>query len=73
MVTAVEQYTAADATGSMHGFPAALTSFVGRAGVVGEIAGQLGQYRLVTVTGSGGAGKTQLAGGGSQAGGLPVR
>ena len=52
----------ADATGSMHGFPAALTSFVGRAAVVDEIAGQLGQYRLVTVTGPGGAGKTRLAG-----------
>ena len=51
-----------DATGSMHGFPAALTSFVGRAAVVDEIAGQLGQYRLVTVTGPGGAGKTRLAG-----------
>jgi non-specific serine/threonine protein kinase len=50
------------AAGSMHGFPAALTSFVGRAGVVDEIAGRLGQYRLVTVTGSGGAGKTRLAG-----------
>jgi non-specific serine/threonine protein kinase len=46
----------------MHGFPAALTSFVGRAGVVGEVAGQLGQYRLVTVTGPGGVGKTRLAG-----------
>ena len=46
----------------MHGFPAALTSFVGRAAVLGEIAGQLGQCRLVTVTGPGGAGKTRLAG-----------
>src|ERR1700733_7157961 len=51
-----------EATGSMHGFPAALTSFGGRAGVVGEILGHLGQYRLVTVTGPGGAGKTRLAG-----------
>ncbi len=51
-----------DAAGSMHGFPAALTSFVGRAAVVDEVAGQLGQYRLVTVTGPGGAGKTRLAG-----------
>jgi predicted ATPase/DNA-binding CsgD family transcriptional regulator len=51
-----------DVAGSMHGFPAALTSFVGRAGVVDEIAGQLGQYRLVTVTGPGGSGKTRLAG-----------
>jgi predicted ATPase/DNA-binding CsgD family transcriptional regulator len=46
----------------MHGFPAALTSFVGRGAVVAEIADQLGQYRLVTVTGPGGAGKTRLAG-----------
>jgi predicted ATPase len=46
----------------MHGFPAALTSYVGRAQAVDEIAGQLGQYRLVTVTGPGGAGKTRLAG-----------
>jgi predicted ATPase/DNA-binding CsgD family transcriptional regulator len=46
----------------MHGFPGALTSFVGRAGVVDEIAGHLGQYRLVTVTGPGGVGKTRLAG-----------
>jgi non-specific serine/threonine protein kinase len=46
----------------MHGFPAALTSFVGRAGVVDEIAAHLEQYRLVTVTGPGGAGKTRLAG-----------
>ncbi len=46
----------------MHGFPVALTSFVGRAAVVDAIAGQLGQYRLVTLTGPGGAGKTRLAG-----------
>ena len=46
----------------MHGFAAALTSFVGRAGPAGEVAGLLDQYRLVTVTGPGGAGKTRLAG-----------
>jgi hypothetical protein len=62
MVTAVERSAVADAAGSMHGFPAALTSFVGRAAVVDEVAGQLGQYRLVTVTGPGGAGKTRLTG-----------
>jgi predicted ATPase/DNA-binding CsgD family transcriptional regulator/DNA-binding XRE family transcriptional regulator len=48
--------------GGMHGFPAALTSFVGRAGPVREVAVQLGRGRLVTVTGPGGAGKTRLAG-----------
>jgi len=58
----VERSALADAAGSVHGFPAALTSFVGRAAVVDEIAGQLGQYRLVTLTGPGGAGKTRLAG-----------
>ena len=52
----------ADATGSLHGFPATLTSFVGRTQVVDEVAAQLDQYRLVTVTGPGGAGKTRLAG-----------
>jgi predicted ATPase/DNA-binding CsgD family transcriptional regulator len=62
MVTAVERSAAADATGVVHGFPAALTSFVGRAQVVDEVAAQLGQCRLVTVTGPGGAGKTRLAG-----------
>jgi predicted ATPase/DNA-binding CsgD family transcriptional regulator len=62
IVTAVDRSAVADAAGSMHGFPAVLTSFVGRARAVGEIAGQLGQHRLVTVTGPGGAGKTRLAG-----------
>ena len=61
MVTAVERSAVADAVGSLHGFPAALTSFVGRARAVGEVADQLGQNRLVTVTGPGGAGKTRLA------------
>jgi len=62
MVTAVEPSAVTDAAESMHGFPAALTSFVGRVAVVDRIAGQLSQYRLVTVTGPGGAGKTRLAG-----------
>jgi predicted ATPase/class 3 adenylate cyclase/DNA-binding CsgD family transcriptional regulator len=46
----------------MHGWPAALTSFVGRAAQVDEVAGLLGEFRLVTVTGPGGSGKTRLAG-----------
>jgi predicted ATPase/DNA-binding CsgD family transcriptional regulator len=62
MVTAVERSAVADKPGSLHGFPAALTSFVGRAQVVDEVAARLGQHRLVTVTGPGGAGKTRLAG-----------
>ena len=50
------------AAGGVHGFPAVLTSFIGRAGPVREVAGLLEEYRLVTVTGPGGAGKTRLAG-----------
>jgi predicted ATPase len=46
----------------MHGFPAALASFIGRAGALREVAGLLAEYRLVTVTGPGGVGKTRLAG-----------
>ena len=48
--------------GSVHGFAPALTSFVGRAGELDEVAGLLSEYRLVTVTGAGGVGKTRLAG-----------
>ena len=62
MVTAVGRSAADTAAGGVHGFPAALTSFVGRAGAVTEVAGLLDQHRLVTVTGPGGAGKTRLAG-----------
>jgi predicted ATPase/DNA-binding CsgD family transcriptional regulator len=46
----------------VHGFQAELTSFIGRAGAVREVAGLLERYRLVTVAGPGGAGKTRLAG-----------
>jgi predicted ATPase len=45
----------------VHGFPVVLTSFVGRDGPVREVAGLLERRRLVTVTGSGGSGKTRLA------------
>jgi predicted ATPase/class 3 adenylate cyclase/DNA-binding CsgD family transcriptional regulator len=46
----------------VHGFPAALTSFIGRSGELDEVAELLARYRLVTVTGPGGVGKTRLAG-----------
>jgi predicted ATPase/DNA-binding CsgD family transcriptional regulator len=52
----------AAAAGGVHGFPAALTSFIGRAGPVREVAGLLERHRLVMVTGPGGVGKTRLAG-----------
>src|SRR5580658_8702963 len=61
-VTAVRRSPVADVAEGMHGFPVALTSFVGRAQPVAEISDRLGQYRLVTVTGPGGAGKTRLTG-----------
>ena len=47
--------------GTTHGFVAALTSFVGRDSEVTEVAALLQEYRLVTVTGPGGMGKTRLA------------
>jgi class 3 adenylate cyclase len=46
----------------VHGFPPVLTSFVGRASELDEVAGLLARHRLVTVTGLGGVGKTRLAG-----------
>jgi RNA polymerase sigma factor (sigma-70 family) len=46
----------------VHGWPATLTSFIGRDGPVREVAGLLEERRLVTVTGPGGSGKTRLAG-----------
>jgi predicted ATPase/class 3 adenylate cyclase/DNA-binding CsgD family transcriptional regulator len=49
------------ATG-VHGFPAALTSFVGRSVELDKVADLLARYRMVTVTGPGGMGKTRLAG-----------
>src|SRR3954452_8444552 len=52
----------ATAAGGVHGFPAVLTSFIGRDGPVREVEGLLTEYRLVTITGPGGAGKTRLAG-----------
>jgi transcriptional regulator with XRE-family HTH domain len=46
----------------VHGFAPALTSFVGRAGPVNQVAALLDRHRLVTVAGPGGSGKTRLAG-----------
>lgn len=45
----------------MEGFPAELTSFVGRTGELGQVKSALERARLLTLTGVGGVGKTRLA------------
>ncbi len=55
------QAAAGTAASRVHGFAPELTSFVGRAAEAGEVAGLLREFRLVTVTGPGGVGKTRLA------------
>jgi predicted ATPase/class 3 adenylate cyclase len=44
-----------------HNLPLQVTSFVGRAREMGAVADLLGTTRLLTLTGTGGAGKTRLA------------
>ena len=62
MVAAVGEVATGTAVSGMHGFAPVLTSFVGRAAAVNQVAGLLAEGRLVTVTGPGGVGKTRLAG-----------
>jgi len=59
--TGVGGLPAAAGTGGLHGFPAVLTSFIGREEAVRERYRAAGGVRLVTVTGPGGSGKTRLA------------
>jgi DNA-binding CsgD family transcriptional regulator len=55
-------YMTTNAAREPRGLSHARTSFVGRSDAVDKVAGLLAQYRLVTVTGLGGVGKTRLAG-----------
>lgn len=48
-------------TVASHNLPAQLTSFIGRRTHIEEVRALLGEHRLVTITGAGGAGKTRLA------------
>jgi hypothetical protein len=67
------EVAAATAAGGGHGFPLALSTFAGRAGELDEVAGLLGKYRLVTVAGPGGVGKTGAPAGNSVASGRAIR
>jgi len=49
------------AIGPPHNLPTFLTRFIGRQHAVVAITGLLGSYRLLTLTGPGGCGKTRLA------------
>ena len=44
-----------------HNLPIQLTPLIGRTGEIADVRGLLGEERLVTLTGSGGVGKTRLA------------
>lgn len=46
---------------SVTNLPAAFTSFVGRRHEIATVGGLLGTARLLTLTGTGGVGKTRLA------------
>jgi predicted ATPase/DNA-binding NarL/FixJ family response regulator/DNA-binding XRE family transcriptional regulator len=56
-----ELATASHRVGRRDALPVAQTSFVGRARELAEVAELIRQYRLVTLIGPGGAGKTRLA------------
>ena len=56
-----DQSAVRESAGTLSNLPVFLTSFVGRAREITAINHLLSKYRLVTMTGSGGVGKTRLA------------
>jgi predicted ATPase/DNA-binding CsgD family transcriptional regulator len=50
------------APGVVHGLAGHLSRFVGRSAEIGEVSALLSEFRMVTLTGPGGMGKTRLAG-----------
>jgi predicted ATPase/DNA-binding SARP family transcriptional activator len=56
-----QEVPAAAAGQPQHNLPVRLTSFVGRERELAAVGGLIGEARLVTLTGAGGAGKTRLA------------
>ena len=61
MVWVVAGETTAGSGLKLPGLTHALTSFVGRSAAMDKVAALLAQYRMVTITGPGGVGKTRLA------------
>ena len=51
----------ADGRAARHNLPSALTSLIGREGEVEQVKERLAATRLLTLTGTGGAGKTRLS------------
>ena len=49
------------ATQTLNNLPAQVSSFIGREAELAEVRALVGSRRLVTLTGTGGAGKTRLA------------
>ena len=57
----LRQQVPAPPPAARHNLPVRLTSFVGREQELAALGGLVGEARLVTLTGAGGAGKTRLA------------